>query len=406
MANMMDYMTWRGDLPVSVAPWNPVDTMLCATICYVELHSYAADEQGMTLRELAPLLPLTEASGDIYNDKRQALFLEMSRSVRFADTVIRRYINRIDRETQFSAMLLDVPDGPLAVAFRGTDATLTGWKEDCCMSFETVPAQLAAVEYLREAIRDTEPGRNIVVTGHSKGGNLAAYAAAHLTPEEQGRLTAVSSLDGPGLDDATLASDGYARIRPILASVIPQDSVVGLLMGYIQDYTVVHSTGNGILQHDNFTWQLHGPAFEVMDSNTTSSQFVNTTVHDWLNHCSPEQRRNFVNYLFDVLEFGNASTTKDLSADKGRTLATVIAANRTLDPEAKKQFYHMLGQLVSSGAANAFGLLEQHTNALLAGLKEQPADLLAGAGNLLSELKEALPNPISVLKAGGNENAE
>ena len=133
---------------------------------------------------------------------------------------------------------------PIAVSYthldvyKRQDNTLVGWREDFHMSFETpVPAQVEALAYLRRQAERTE--RPLRVAGHSKGGNLAAYAAAHLPPEIQRRILSVCSFDGPGLDEDTMNSPGYERIRPVLHSVLPQSSIVGLLMHYHPDYLVV-----------------------------------------------------------------------------------------------------------------------------------------------------------------------
>lgn len=244
------------------------------------------------------------------------------------------------------------------------------------MSFETVPAQLAATDYLQQAVEASV--HPVIVVGHSKGGNLAAYAASHITLEAQAQLTSVCSFDGPGLDDATLASDGFARIVDILTCMIPQGSVVGRLLGYSKDYMIVHSTALGLIQHDAFTWQLVGPHFEVVRSNDLGSNVVDRTVRDWLAACTPEARHIFVDALFSLVEPLHASTTADLTADKLHTAAAIVQASREMDPESRRMFNHMLGQLLALGAANTRQMVFKPLADALPTLKPIPLPITQG----------------------------
>ena len=353
MANMLDYLTWRGDLTLNAAPWTPADSLILASFCYNDVGPLAASAEGMVLRELAPRLDLMSRTGNVYFVQWRDLLYRMAETVRFGGMRVHDYVDIHSDEqlSQFSAMTVDIEDGPTVVCFRGTDASIVGWREDCNMSFETVPAQRAALDYLLRAAAVTD--RPMVVVGHSKGGNLAAYAAAHADEAVQAHFASVCSFDGPGLDDATLASDGYARIRPVLTCMIPQSSVVGLLLGYHKDYTIVHAASVGLLQHDAFTWQLTGPHFEVLEHNDLHSQLMDRTVHDWLSRCPGEERRVFVDALFSLVAPTGAATTADLTADKLRTAEAVIQASRSMPPESRRVFSQMIGQLIAIGAANA-----------------------------------------------------
>lgn len=353
MANMMDYLTWRGDLTLAHAPWTMVDSLLMASFCYNDVGSLAAGPEGMPLRELSLLLDLNERTGNIYFEQWRALLYAMADTERFGSMRVHDYVDchSTDLTSQFSAMTLQPENGPTVVAFRGTDASIVGWHEDCNMSFETVPAQVAAADYLQRMAAASEGG--MVVVGHSKGGNLAAYAAAHVPPEVQERLVSVCSFDGPGLDEATLTSPGYARIAPRLTCMIPQSSVVGLLLGYHRDYVIVYSDAVGLLQHDAFTWQLAGPCFQVVEHNDLQSQWLDRTVHDWLAQRSPEERKTFVDALFSLVEPTHALTTDELMADKLKTAAALVQANMEMEPEQRRMLAQMLTQLLSIGAAHS-----------------------------------------------------
>lgn len=259
---------------------------------------------------------------------------------------------------QFAAVTFDLPDGTHYVAFRGTDSTIVGWREDFNMAFESpVPAQSAAVKYLTEAAALTSGP--LILGGHSKGGNLAVYAAAHADPMLQSRIRTVYSFDGPGLDDATMASEGYANIARRIRSFVPQQSVVGLLLTYHPEYTVVKSDGIGLLQHDSFTWQVLGTDFIAVTELDVGSQLVDHTVHEWLSKVTPDKRKIFIDTIFDILEATGANTVKELLKDVPGRVPAILKALQKVDFETAKMVVTLWGQFVQIGATNIFELVRQ-----------------------------------------------
>ena len=366
MPNMMDYLTWRGDLSLAASPWNQVDGLILASFSYNDLGGQAGGANGITLREMAPQLDLRERKLNAYGRQWCALLYAMADTERFGGMRIHHYEDRIDpaQEMQFSALTAELSDGQTYIAFRGTDNTLVGWREDFAMSYESpVPAQEAALAYLEAAgRRSTGP---LLVGGHSKGGNLAAYAAAWVSPDIQKRIRAVYSFDGPGLDEETITSAGYERIRPAVWSVVPQSSVVGLLMHHHQEYTVVRSTALGLMQHDAFTWQVEGPRFLELPGVDRSSRLMDETLHQWLRACTPEQRRAFMDAVFSVMESTGAPTLAAMGEERLKSAAAILGATRAMDPDVRKMCLHLLRQFVSIGAANAWDMLTEKPRALI-----------------------------------------
>lgn len=358
MPNMMDYLTWRGDLTLQASPWCLVDSLIMASMSYNPFQDVVADSTGMSLRECAPLLHLDKLTGNQYFQQWRGLLLGMAETERFGGMRMHDYVNDIDteRSIQFSAITAELSDGTTFVAYRGTDSTLVGWREDFNMSFETpVPAQTAAVEYLVRIAGQSD--RPLRISGHSKGGNLAAYAAAHAPEAVQKRILSVCSFDGPGLDEKTMNSEGYARIRPVLYSVLPQSSIVGLLMNYHADYIVVRSTAVSIMQHDAFTWQLNGPNFEELQQVDAGSHIMDETVHAWLREASPEKRKVFVDAMFELLTANNAETTSEMSSEKFRTALAMLQASWDMEPETRKMFNHLIGEFLRLGAGNVWEMI-------------------------------------------------
>lgn len=356
MPNMFDYLAWRGDLPLTFSPLNDVDSLIFAVLSYQD---YPGEE--MALRDLnVPALPVTGRRRPTFLEDGSTLLLRAAATERFAGVRVRHAaaVTDPDRDMQFAAVIFALPDGTLFVAFRGTDSSLAGWHEDFNMAFESpVPAQSAAVAYLNAIAAGTDTP--IFLGGHSKGGNLAVYAAAHADAAVQTRIRAVYSFDGPGLDDATVASDGYARIARRIRSFVPQQSVVGLLMAYHPEYTVVQSDGLGLLQHNAFTWQVRGTDFVAVTELDVSSQLVDHTVHAWLSRVSPEQRRRFVSTIFGVLEATGANTTKELLQRAPELLPAIRKALQGVDRETTRMIFSLWGQFMHIGASNILDLLRQ-----------------------------------------------
>ena len=223
MSYLPDYITWRGDLPFAADPANDLDTLVMAALSYIDLPA-----ETQVFAQCAKSVPPDDPD-DHFRGECRRLLQQIAKSSRFGALTVRDAVSVLNDEIQFAAMTVDLPDGTHIIAFRGTDGSLTGWREDFAMSFESpVPAQAAAQKYLERHL--TQDAGDVIVTGHSKGGNLAVYAAAHTKADLQGRIRRVVSFDGPGVDDETAASDGYAAVASRIIAYVPQFAVVGLLM--------------------------------------------------------------------------------------------------------------------------------------------------------------------------------
>ena len=351
MANMVDYLAWRGDAPFEISPWNEIDGLLVATISYLDFHG-GRDPKGWTLEEMSRIDLIQEGSTSTFAG-RKTVFQAMAAGARFRGCRLHHAIALTDPEIgmQFSAMCLDLPDGSMCVAFRGTDNTVVGWREDFDMAYTTrVPAQEAAILYLRRAAALSKAPLRLV--GHSKGGNLAVYAAAFASKRVQDRIESIVSYDGPGMNRETSQSEGYLRIKDKIRSYIPQTSIIGLLMDFYEPYTVVRSTASGISQHDPMTWKIYGPQFETLSSVDQTAIVVRDTLHEWLQNSTPEQRADFVDALFGMVETTKVTRMSELTGEKLRTMMTMVGNRKEVDPETRRVFTRLMAQAVSLGFGN------------------------------------------------------
>lgn len=351
MANLIDYLAWRGDIPFGVSSWNEVDGLLCAVLSYLNFHGLQ-DHRGWTLREAKRIDLLIEAQGNSFGPRKK-MFEAMAETARFGDCRMHHFIALTDEDVsmQFSAMCMDMPDDTMAVVFRGTDNTLVGWREDFNMSYQTrVPAQQAAAYYLLKAAKLTD--RPIRLIGHSKGGNLAVYAGTSVPEKIQNRIESIWTYDGPGMNLDVSRSDGFGRIRDKIHSYIPQTSIIGLLMEYYRPYTVVHSTAKGLEQHDPMSWQVYGQHFEERENIDRTASVVCETLHEMLTNSTPEQRAAFVDTLFRLADNTNATRMSDILNEKFRSLVKMAGGRKELSPEARRVFTRLMGQAVTLGFGN------------------------------------------------------
>lgn len=362
MPNIQDHVREVGTLTLQERPFDELDGLVLSQIVYMPMEGLLNRGQAATIIDLWDFLKekYPDAFSDPFQRKRYHLTQECAATKRYGRFLIHDYLNSIDkaREMQFSACSFDMPMGRVCVAFRGTDWSITGWKEDLNMSFMTVPAQLEAVEYVqRIAARN---GDAILLCGHSKGGNLAVYAGACANGPTQERVQRIYSYDGPGVDEKTLGGLGYELVHERIQSYIPQSSVVGMLLCYHPVYTVVRSNSMGILQHDAMTWQVKNNEFETFEDVDASGKLTDETLHRWLAEMSYDDRRLLVNTLYQVVDAAQAETIDGLVEEWRESAGRILEAIRELNPEVRKNVWRMLVSLFNTGAASAIHALLPH----------------------------------------------
>ena len=316
MADMLDYLAWRGDITFSQMPVNPVDALIFSTLSYIRFEDILPDNpmQQVALDEAAAGLFSLAAPQNRVRGKKDLELLEAAAAApRFAHLKMSFYRSILipEEDTQFAAVTFFLEDGSAYIAFRGTDSTLVGWKEDFNMTFHTsIPAQRLALEYVQEfAAAYPIP---IWMGGHSKGGNLAVYAAAKCGEVLQKRIVEVHNQDGPGFSEAMMSDPGYQRILPKLRSYVPQSSVIGMLLEHEEPYTIIKSNQIGLMQHDPYSWMVMGAGFLGVENLTADSRFLDRTFKNWLSKMSNEERGAFFDTVFELLGSSGAEHTGDI----------------------------------------------------------------------------------------------
>ena len=342
MPDMFDYLRWRGDIPFSQVSPTPVDALIFSTLSYISFTNIVPESPSRRI-SLEAAAEVFLSGPDPEKKVRVKTDLELLRAAaaapRFAaaDLCFHQDVFIPAEDTQFAAVTYLLDDGTAFLAFRGTDSTLVGWKEDFNMTFqESIPAQRLARDYVRRfAAANALPLR---LGGHSKGGNLAVYAAARSEKALQERILAVYNQDGPGFTEQMMTDPGYLNIVPKVHTYVPQSSVIGMLLEHEEPYLIIKSKQIGLMQHDPYSWEVMGGNFIPVEALTADSRFLDRTFKDWLAGMSPQERNQFFDNVFELVMIDSANSPRDLIRPQNlrsyfRTLQTDDNMRRILASE-------------------------------------------------------------------------
>ena len=348
MGNIMDYISWRGDLSFEQSQFNEVDNLILACFSYVNLDGIPAvtKHKGIGLKKLTKEFMKLHTMKELEADKsfiRLAPFMmmEMAKSVRFGKCVVRNYVNDIvtEAEQQFAAMEIVLEDGTSYVSFRGTDDTIIGWKEDFNLSTGVVPAQKRAIEYLQKISEHTDG--MLRVGGHSKGGNLAIYGSVMCKSAHE-KILEIYSNDGPGFSREFQELPETKEMMPKIIRIIPEYSIIGTLLEHEKEPVIVASSSKGLLQHDGFSWEVQGPALVRRDSlNKTALRFIEI-LHKWIDGMDMEQKRLLIEDLFATLQASGYENLSEVQSGGLKSLAAMVKRVEKFAPESRGMMQELL----------------------------------------------------------------
>lgn len=338
-------------------PFNPVDSLVLSQFCMVRAESIAPPldvcndflnaDAHINNRLIHPSKPahFTDAlRAELYEtmfegfipDQVKQNMIALAASPRFRDMTIRDYLSLFDteRQTQFAAMTFVYKNEFAYIGFRGTDTSFTGWREDFNMAYASpVPAQTQAARYL-QVVASHLPEK-IYVGGHSKGGNLAVYASLQSNLDVKQRIQVVYSHDGPGFKDNTFPTSDWEQLEGRIHRTVPQESVVGMFMDMKAPPLVVKSTGNGIMQHSPFTWEIAGNDFVYLDKLADNALFTDEVLTEWLSCYSNEDAARLVDALFEAIEASGAQDASDFLSGGTKVIALLAEAAKHTGEESR-----------------------------------------------------------------------
>lgn len=368
--NLFDYLNWRGDIPMSVDPFNEVDNLLLSALVYAPFTGLVPEGGSITLYALniafwnkytvsdfvavnpalrhAPLLLKRVASSGRFQNVRACSFHDETNS---AD------------QCQFAAMTFLLEDGTCYAAFRGTDDSIIGWREDLNLSYMAMTrGQEIAVDYMNRVF--TGSSQFIRIGGHSKGGNLAVYAGMYCLPEIQSRIRDIYSNDGPGFNRQITDSDAYRNILPKITKFMPEDSIVGILLDSGAKAEIIKSSRSGIYQHSPYTWMVRRNSIMRAKERSDISKFIDHTVDDWINMLDPDSKRTFIDVLFKAIESSGAKTISEFTDDPVRAYKAIYRTMKDIPSSQRTTMLLVLSKLAKSGS-----------NQIVTGLRDYLSDL-------------------------------
>ena len=358
---VFDYVDWRGDLSFAQDPFNEVDSVILSMVCFLDFSDIvpAPYESGsISLRDAMAHMPREfegeRRLGAILPDDILYMSHLAAESERYGAAELFAFENIIDeeKEMQFCALSFRLSDGSLFVAYRGTDDTIVGWKEDFNMTFLShVPAQERAAAYLNHvAARHTGPIRT---GGHSKGGNLAIWAAVHCNAAVRGRILRAYSNDGPGFTKEMLESEAYQTMRDRCINYVPQSSLVGMLMEHDDNYQIIYSDKSGLMQHDPYSWAVWRNRYLYLDERSPFGEQSDAAIRMWLGSMTAEEKRELVGDLFYVLESTGAKTLTELTRSKKDVVKSVVKTLSDMEKPRRKRMNRLLARFLAAGVETA-----------------------------------------------------
>lgn len=361
MPGINDYLDWRGDIPATAHNINEVDNLIFCLLSYVDFEGVLPADpsaEGVTLREAAKEYFFTHNDDDphplglIVPAEIVTLFRRLADTPRYQNLYLTGYVNEVcpEREMQFSAMTVRLPDGGYFVAFRGTDDTIIGWKEDFKLSYmDEVPAQRKAATYLDSL--PLEEDDILYVGGHSKGGNLAVWGAIHACERVRSSIKQVYSNDGPGFTEEMIRSEAYRDMADRLTFLLPQSSLVGLLLVNDSTYQIVKSRTLGIFQHNGLSWEVMGSAFIRVEKLSGRGVHADTVIRERIDSMSKEEKQLFVEMFFELLESTGASTLTELAEGSIKNVFSMLKTFQSFDKDRKDMAGYLLGKLFDTKAS-------------------------------------------------------
>ena len=345
MANIMDYLDWRGDLTFAQSPFNEVDNLLLSQLAYVDLGGIVPGPESkecISIKDASSIFFRTHDEQKIMEKismTKTAMYVlkKLAESERFKNATLGGYVNDISlkEQSQFSVVCIYLSDKSLFVAFSGTDDTIVGWRENFNMGYlSATPGQKKAVAYLNHMVGIGQ--WKVRVGGHSKGGNLAVYGSVHCKASITRKIISVYSNDGPGFSKEMVESEAYQELIPKIKTIIPESSIVGLILEHEEKFEVVKSTNIGVGQHDAMSWEVLGTKFVYTDRVAEQSLLFDETMRAWIAELDMHEREEIVNAIFEILEDLNIRTVDDLARIKFKDIQEAMKLKKSLPEETQK----------------------------------------------------------------------
>lgn len=356
MADIFDYIRWRGDLSFEQDKFNELDALIFARLSYLpfdgSVSSCLFDE--ITLEQaLQRVISSDDYEKNLLWKGDAELLQSAAKSKRFGNVLVSGYVNEVESDVsmQFSAITFEFAKKQYYISFRGTDNSLVGWQEDFNMFWTfPLPSQKKAVDYFEKAVRSLEG--NIMLGGHSKGGNLAVYSALFCKDDYRKRIAGVYNFDGPGFELDKIENSGFYEINDKIHTYVPQSSIFGMMFEHEENYTIIKSNQKGFLQHDIYSWETEQNSLITLQNTTSFSVFFDHTLKEFVSKLTIEQRRDFTKEVFSLLSLTESETFNEMVKNPFKNTGTLLKSFAGLDSKTRNMLLKTIFAFVKSAKNN------------------------------------------------------
>lgn len=348
--NFFTYLKWRGDLSIKDHPFNEVDALILSELVYIHFENIVPGigEEGLiSIEEANRRYEKSKEREMLFYKMKEELFDVLAKCPRFSEMTLCNYVSTIDlvEQQQFAAMHVNISPALTFIAFRGTDSTVVGWREDFNMSYMMpVPAQQSAVEYVNQTVKGIF--KKYWFGGHSKGGNLSIYSAVFCNPKIQKKLVKINSFDGPGFTRTMVDDAAYKAVEDRISAFVPESSIVGMLMEHEEGYKVVKSTEFSIMQHEGFSWLIDREEFVLAEDVDNFSKSLSVILKSWLAEMTAEERKALVDAFFDVFVEAGIHDFTEIADIDVRTAGRLLKAVTKVPHEHRDRIAKLIKLLI------------------------------------------------------------
>ena len=350
MGNIIDYVNEFKSVDFNEKPFEAVDGLVLACFAYLDFGKIVptinAESENVSMSDLAKANDYEELFLDTFDPlKSEELFQSMLNSKRFGSVTLNYYVNEHDEkeEKQFSAITIFFEDNAF-IAYRGTDNSFVGWKENFNMSYiPIIPSQSASSIYIDYVAKLTDA--KIYLGGHSKGGNLAIYCATNCDEKIQNRIVAIYSYDAPGFKEDIHTQKGYLGVVDRIQKYVPNSSIVGMLLMQEENYFIVESNVRGILQHDAFSWVIENGDFVYLENLKEDSIQLSSLLNTLIENINDEERKRLVDVIYRIIIKNKIRTANEFVSNWKRVAFGLVMGVKGMSKDTRKSITQMVRNL-------------------------------------------------------------
>ena len=335
--NLFNYISIHENETFNDFKFTEVDNLILSLLAYLDFTNIVPAFKKGKISLKDAFSKYSKPKNDFFLFNTFKMFKLMANTKRYKDIILYNYVKIINDEMQFGALTMKLNDSNTFVAFAGTDTSIIGWEEDFKMAcFYPGASQKYAGIYLDKTIKLKD--QNVIIGGHSKGGNLAISAALRCKFYIRRKIIAIYNNDGPGFLKEQIESFPYQRIKKKIKMYVPKDSIIGMILYPIEDYTVVKSKSFNIFQHNAFNWLVNNNSF-IKEKQNKRSIKLQVRLNRKLEEIPPAKKLIIINQIFDIFHDNKIKDAKEIRL---KNIFNLIKSFKVLDKETQNMLLELI----------------------------------------------------------------